>query len=157
MTNSLSQARIVAYAFAADTPGNVGHLYTFPYPGDNKFMRAGKGNLFVGFRCKLPRRGGSAVYLALLFVGRTVQSEILRSAALRMTGWQAGRREKDFFYRNDAGMSLKTKDRRGKSGDEAGMSLITKEIGAESWNIIENKGDNRYEKSQWAWRNILQS
>jgi hypothetical protein len=46
-------------------------------------MRAGKGKFFVGFNCKLPRRGRSAVYLALLFVGRKVQSEILRSAPLR--------------------------------------------------------------------------
>jgi hypothetical protein len=44
-------------------------------------------------------------------------------------------------------MLLKTKDRCGKSGDKAGMSLIAKEISAESGNVIENKGDNRYEKS----------
>jgi hypothetical protein len=44
-------------------------------------------------------------------------------------------------------MLLKTKDRCGKSGNEAGMLLITKEISAESGNVVENKEDNRYEKS----------
>jgi hypothetical protein len=44
-------------------------------------------------------------------------------------------------------MLLKTKDRRGKSCSEAGMLLILKEISAESGNLIENKGDNRYEES----------
>ena len=53
---------MIAYASAADIPGNVGHFCTLPYPGNNKSMRAGKGNLFVGFHCKLPRRGGSAVH-----------------------------------------------------------------------------------------------
>jgi hypothetical protein len=43
-------------------------------------MRAGKGDLLVGFRCKLSARGESAVHLALLFVGGKVQSEILRCA-----------------------------------------------------------------------------
>jgi hypothetical protein len=41
-------------------------------------------------------------------------------------------------------MLLKTKDRCGKSWNEAGMLLITKEILAESGNIIENKGDRWY-------------
>ena len=41
-------------------------------------------------------------------------------------------------------MLLKTKDRCGKSGGEAGMSLIAKEIIAESGNVTENKGDNRF-------------
>jgi hypothetical protein len=34
-----------------------------------------------------------------------------------------------------------------KSGGKAGISLIAKEISAESGNHTENKGDNRYEKS----------
>ena len=54
-------------------------------------------------------------------------------------------------------MLLKTKDRRGKGRGKAGMFLITKEIDSESGNVAEKKGDNRYEKNQWAWRNILQS
>ena len=62
LTNSLPSASIVAYASAADIPGNVGHLCTLAYPGDNKSMQAGKGNLFVGSHCKPPRRGGSAVH-----------------------------------------------------------------------------------------------
>jgi hypothetical protein len=39
-------------------------------------------------------------------------------------------------------MSLKTKDRCGKLGDEAGMSLKTKEILAKCGNVIENEGLN---------------
>jgi len=55
-------------------------------------MRAGKDNLFVGFRCKLPRRGGLAVD--------------------RRVDWK---QEKEFFFcTSNAGMSLKTKDRCGK-------------------------------------------
>jgi hypothetical protein len=58
--------------------------------------------------------------------------------------WQ----EKEFFFwTNYAGMLLKTKDRCGQCGGQAGMSLITKEITADSGNVIENKGDDRYEKS----------
>jgi hypothetical protein len=69
-------------------------------------MRVGKGNLFVGSHCKLPRRGGSAVH-------RTVD-------------WK---QEKEFFFcMSNAGMLLKTKDRCGKGGGEAGMLLIAKEI-----------------------------
>jgi hypothetical protein len=37
-------------------------------------------------------------------------------------------------------MLLKTKDRCGKSGGEAGILLITKEIFAESGNLVEKKG-----------------
>jgi hypothetical protein len=37
-------------------------------------------------------------------------------------------------------MSLKTKDRCGKGWREAGMLLITKEIFAESGNVVEKKG-----------------
>jgi hypothetical protein len=37
-------------------------------------------------------------------------------------------------------MSLKTKDRCGKPWGEAGMSMKTQEIGAESGNVIEKKG-----------------
>jgi hypothetical protein len=84
-------------------------------------MRAEKGNLFVGFHCKLPRRGGSAVH--------------------RRAGWK---QEREFFFcTNDAGMLLKTKDRCGKSCAEAGMSLIAKEIRSESRNVIENKEHDR--------------
>jgi len=51
--------------------------------------------------------------------------------------------EKEFFFcTTDAGILLKTKDRCGKTVSEAGMLLITKEISAESGNVIENKGDN---------------
>ncbi|MGB9487883.1 MAG: hypothetical protein WCD04_17455 [Terriglobia bacterium] len=80
MTNSLPSATVVAYASAADIPGNVGHLCNLPNPGDNKSMRAGKGNLFVGFHRKLPRRGGSAVHRSVdwkqekgLFFARTMR------------------------------------------------------------------------------------
>jgi hypothetical protein len=37
-------------------------------------------------------------------------------------------------------MLLKTKDRCGRPEAEAGMSMKTKEIFAESWNVIETKG-----------------
>ena len=105
-------------------------------------MLAGKDNLFVGVHCKLPRRSGSAVH--------------------RRVDWK---QEKEFLFLHEqrgnvienkgplwkkaeeAGMLLKTKDRCGKSGNEAGMLLITKEISAESGNVVENKEDNRYEKS----------
>jgi hypothetical protein len=40
----------------------------------------------------LPPRVDSAKHLALLLVGGKVQSEILRSAALRMTAWKSGAR-----------------------------------------------------------------
>jgi hypothetical protein len=43
-------------------------------------------------------------------------------------------------------MLLKTKDRIWRVGAEAGMSLITHEIIAESGNVIENKGDDRFLK-----------
>jgi hypothetical protein len=55
--------------------------------------------------------------------------------------------EDSFFCTSNAGMLLKTKDRCGKSEDKAGMLLIANEISAESGNVIENKEDNRYEKS----------
>jgi hypothetical protein len=117
LTNSLSQATVVAYGFATGIPGNVGHLCTLPCPGNNKSIRAGKGNLFVGFCCRLPSRGH------------------------RRVDWK---HEKEFFFcTNHAGMSLKTKDRCGKRCEEAGMSLITKEIISESGNVIENKEDHR--------------
>jgi hypothetical protein len=62
-------------------------------------VRAGKGNLFVGFHCKLPRRGGSDVH--------------------RKVDWK---QEKEFFFcRSDAGMLLKTKDRCEKRSSKAGM------------------------------------
>ena len=55
-------------------------------------MRAGKGNLFVSFHCKLPRRGGSAVH--------------------HRFDWK---QEREFFFcTNYAGMLLKTKDHCGK-------------------------------------------
>ena len=80
-------------------------------------MRAGKGGLFVGFRCKLPRRGGSAVYLALLFVGgksperpAAAGSSANKNGGLRMTEWQASRRKKNSFLQELC------------------------------WNVIENKG-----------------
>jgi len=88
-------------------------------------MRAGKGNLFVGFHCKLPRRGGSAVH--------------------RRVDWK---QEKEFFFcMSNAGMLLKTKDRCGKGWAEAGMLLIAKEISSESGNVIENKEDRRFLKA----------
>jgi hypothetical protein len=39
----------------------------------------------------------------------------------------------------EAGMLLKTKDRRGKPGAEAGMFMKTKEISIKSGNVIENE------------------
>ena len=135
MTNSRQWAIVVAYAFAADTPGNVGHLSALPYPGDNKSMRAGKGSLFVGFCCKLPRRGGSAVHPR---VGWKQEKELL-------------------FLHEQRGNVIENKGPLWKKAEEAGMLLITKEISLDSRNVIENKGDDRYEKSYRAWRNILQS
>jgi hypothetical protein len=85
-------------------------------------MRAGKGNLFAGFHCKLPRRGGSAV----------LPRVVLKQG------------EEFFFYTSNAGMLLKTKDRCGRRRREAGMSLIAKEIISESGNVIEKKWDNRF-------------
>jgi hypothetical protein len=88
-------------------------------------MRAGKGNLFVGFHCKLAWLDGSAVH--------------------RRMDWK---QEKEFFFcTSDAGMLLKTKDHCGQCGGQAGMSLITKEIVAESGNVIENKEDHRFLKA----------
>jgi len=40
---------------------------------------------------------------------------------------------------NYAGMLLKTKDRRGKPGAEAGMSMKKKEISVKNGNVIENE------------------
>ena len=125
MTGSLASATVVAYASAADIPGDAGHLRTLPFPGDNKSMRAEKGNFLVGFHCKLPRRGGSAVH-------RRVDRK----------------QEEEFsFCSNDARMSLKTKDRCGKSWKEAGILLITKEISVEARNVTENTGDSRFLRS----------
>ena len=125
MTNSPQWAIVVAYAFAAIIPGNIGHLGTLPCPGDNKSMRAGKGNLFVGPHCKPPRRGGSAVHRG---VGLKQENEF-------------------FFCMSNAGMLLKTKDRCGRGWAEAGMLLITKEISSESGNVIEKKEDERFLKA----------
>jgi len=66
---------------------------------------------------------------------------------LSIVGWAGSRGKTSFFCTSNAGMSLKTKDRCGKSGGKAGMLLIAKEISAESGNVTENKEDNRYEKS----------
>ena len=44
------------------------------------------------------------------------------------------------FYRNEAGMSLKTKDRVGELGNEAVMSMKTKDLANKSRNVIEKKG-----------------
>jgi hypothetical protein len=90
-------------------------------------MRAGKGNLFAGFHCKLPRRGGSAV----------LPRVVLKQG------------EEFFFYTSNAGMLLKTKDRCGRRRREAGISLIAKEISSESGNVIENKWDNLSLGSVW--------
>jgi hypothetical protein len=43
-------------------------------------------------------------------------------------------------WQNKAGMLLKTKDRRGKAGGEAGMSQKTKYLALKTGNIVENKG-----------------
>jgi hypothetical protein len=40
---------------------------------------------------------------------------------------------------NYAGILLKTKDRCGRPGEEAGMSMKTNEISVKSGNIIENE------------------
>jgi hypothetical protein len=96
LTNSPWSAIVVAYGFTADIAGNVGNLPALPCPEDNKSIRAGKGNLFVGFRCKLSARGGSAVHLTLLFLGGKVQSEILRSAQNDSMAGES--QEKEFFF-----------------------------------------------------------
>ena len=63
-----------------------------------------------------------------------------------IVGW-AGSRGKNSFLHDQCGNVVENKGPLWKSCAEAGMLLITKEIVAESGNIIENKGDNRYEKS----------
>jgi hypothetical protein len=40
---------------------------------------------------------------------------------------------------SETGMLLKTKERRGKPGAEAGMSMKTNEISVKSGNVIENE------------------
>ena len=52
----------------------------------------------------------------------------------------AERRSNFRFCRTNAGMLLKTKDRAWKAAGKAGMSMKTKEISAESGNIVEKKG-----------------
>ena len=57
---------------------------------------------YAGFHCRLSRRGGLTAI------------------------WQMHREKNSFFYRNEAGMCMKTKDRCGKSGNEAGMFVKIK-------------------------------
>jgi len=58
--------------------------------------------------------------------------------------WKQGK--KTFLY-EQYGNVIENKGPLWKSGPKAGMSLIAKEISAKIGNPIENKGDNRYEKS----------
>ena len=66
---------------------------------------------------------------------------------LSIVGWTGSRKKNSFFCMSNAGMLLKTKDRRGKGWAEAGMLLIAKEISSESGNVIENKEDRRFLKA----------
>jgi hypothetical protein len=110
-------------------------------------MRTGKGNLTVGFRCKLSARGGSAVHLALVFVGGKVRSDPPRRVRSAQNDNMAGEaQERELFLHEQCGNVVENKGPLWKSCAEAGMLLITKEISAASWNVIENKGGNRYEK-----------
>jgi hypothetical protein len=65
---------------------------------------------------------------------------------LSIVGW-TGSRKKNSFLHDRCGNVIENKGPLWKNGDKAGMLLIAKEISAESGNVIEKKGDNRYEKS----------
>jgi len=84
----------------------VGKGFLPASPSSPRIVRAGKTVLMQAFsvNCRLSRRGGSTV-------------------PRRMH-----REKRILFFANNAGMSMKTKDRCGKRGGEAGMFMKTKVV-----------------------------